>query len=188
MITASRMTDVLANGHGTDSWGETAKKYAMELALIRLGVPIQRFQGNKATEWGLEKEAEAFPALAQLGLHAHEHQQFNTRGVIGCTPDGYVDDLTGVEIKCPFNPLFHAKDLTDDSRLRSSYYAQVQAQMYVMGWLSCWIVSFDPTFPSLQTQVARYQWSRHDDYITAMVTRAEAFEKLIAHYVATFGK
>ncbi|MBI1268377.1 MAG: hypothetical protein GC193_13200 [Cryomorphaceae bacterium] len=186
-ISASRVKDVLSNGRGKGTFGATAMTYANELALIRLGVPPLRFQ-TKATEWGVGHESEALCAFESfIGQEVYPHQQFvqhHTMHYLGCTPDASMSELVGVEVKCPFNPLNHLADLRSDERLKGEYYAQVQCQIEVMGWREAFIVSYDPSFPTLKTQIVAYTWELDNEFIGHMLERIAAFEIVVNEIVS----
>ncbi len=103
------------------------------------GLP-REFQGNIATQHGVIHEEEALQAyehfkgvtVTRATFCIHPAQPW-----IGASPDGYVDDDTLLEIKCPFglrnkeHPEF--KSIMDQLH----YYAQVQVQLYVTDRTVC---------------------------------------------------
>jgi len=62
---------------------------------------------------------------------------------IGCSPDGFVSDTKGCEIKCPSNSANYVKFLTE-KKLKPEYDWQIQFQMWVTGAKSWDVVQFDP--------------------------------------------
>ena len=74
-------------------------------------------------------------------------------GRMGCTPDGMLDDGSGLEIKCP-DLHTHCGYLLD-GELPEQYRAQVQGSMLVTGAKSWGFLSFCPKFPPLLLTVAR---------------------------------
>jgi putative phage-type endonuclease len=103
------------------------------------GLP-REFQGNIATQYGVTHEEEALldyeshtgVQVTRASFCVHSNFQW-----LGASPDGFVDDDTVLEIKCPFGlrdkqePVF--KDIADQPH----YYAQVQVQMYVTDRTAC---------------------------------------------------
>lgn len=96
------------------------------------------FQGNIATEYGVNNEAGALIEFEmETGLDV-KHVGFITReDWAGASPDGLIGDDDGLEIKCPFGlrkedpPQF--KTLADQPH----YFAQVQFSLWVtkrIGW------------------------------------------------------
>lgn len=113
----------------------------------------------EAADWGIENEARALDALRQIvempvqdvGLvFCDENAQ------IAATPDaalfdtGRGDYVSLVQVKCPYNGDYHEKFRTqvfnerDLKRKKSSYYWQMQGEMWVAGLDNSYFVSFDP--------------------------------------------
>ena len=124
-----------------------------ELALERLGIcpdlADYGFDGNAATEWGNEHEAEAIEAYQAetFTLDIHGQQDVISSGShLSCTPDGLISESGMLETKCPYNPKIHFSYLLDKSALRKEYYDQVQFQLWLSGRSYCDLVSYDPRF------------------------------------------
>ena len=69
----------------------------------------------------------------------------------GCSPDGMLNEKTGIEIKCPYNNENHVLHMMvgngdDLKRIKSEYYWQVQMSMLVTGAESWYFVSYNPCF------------------------------------------
>lgn len=113
----------------------------------------------EAADWGIENEARALDALRQIvempvqdvGLvFCDENAQ------IAATPDaalfdtGRGDYVSLVQVKCPYNGDYHEKFRTqvfnerDLKRKKSSYYWQMQGEMWVADTDKSYFVSFDP--------------------------------------------
>lgn len=97
------------------------------------GAPSE-FEGNIATEYGTRNEAGALTEYQMETGNVVEAVGFITReDWAGCSPDGFVSDNYGLEIKCPFGlrkdeaPVF--KTLADQPH----YYDQIQFSMWVTG-------------------------------------------------------
>lgn len=66
---------------------------------------VPEFQGNEATQWGVENEATAIRIyekitgnqVVETGFHIHPNVDW-----LGCSPDGLIDPNGGLEVKCPF--------------------------------------------------------------------------------------
>lgn len=94
----------------------------------------QEFTGNIATEYGTRNEAGAITEYTMETANRVEPVGFVTReDWAGCSPDGFINDDGGLEVKCPFglrneaNPQF--KTLADQPH----YYDQVQFSLWVTG-------------------------------------------------------
>lgn len=92
------------------------------------------FTGNIATEYGTRNEIGAITEYTMETANRVEPVGFVTReDWAGCSPDGFINDDGGLEVKCPFslrnevNPQFKA--LADQPH----YYDQVQFSLWVTG-------------------------------------------------------
>lgn len=88
---------------------------------------------------------------------------------LGASPDGYVSDGRLLEIKCPYalrsdpNPIFkHANE-------QPHYLAQMQVQMFVTGYESCWFFQWTP-HGSQQTLI-----HRDDDWLATNIPALRQF-------------
>ena len=115
------------------------------MALAGLVNPEEPWQGNDATEWGNQHEAD--------GLLRYEQDQFVTatdrqigisEGWLSCTPDGYIEPGGLVEVKCPYATKVHMGYLLDPETLRAQYDDQCQFQLMLSGRDWCDLVSYDP--------------------------------------------
>ncbi len=156
-VTASRVADVIAK----TKTGAAASRanYMAELIAERLtGVPTESYM-NAAMQWGTEKEPDARAAyefrtdamVETIGFVAHP-----TIGMTGASPDGLVDDIGLVEIKCP-QTATHLDTLLGQG-LPDKYVVQMQWQMACSGRQWCDFVSYDPRLPeSMRLFVRRFQ-------------------------------
>lgn len=101
-------------------------------------------------EFGFEHDC----TVIQHGMYAHDQHEW-----LIASPDGQIEGKpVGIEIKCPYHPKFtirktpawEIRELSMDKIERTridkkpSYYAQMQVQMQVMGWESCYYVVWTP--------------------------------------------
>lgn len=97
IVTASKMTDVLAGGQGL-----TRGKYMNVIVAESItGKPCPTFGGNADTERGKECEPKAIEAYTEATGRAVTKAGFGIRMGIGASPDGLVGDDGGIEAKCP---------------------------------------------------------------------------------------
>lgn len=61
----------------------------------------------------------------------------------GCSPDGFITDNKGFEIKCPYNSVHYIKFLVDD-KIKSEYELQAQFTLRVMEADAWDFVQYDP--------------------------------------------
>lgn len=127
-ITASSVGAILGNA-----------PYATRADVMRrmvrewVGAP-EEFEGNIATEYGVQNEAGALTEYQmETGLRVEPIGFVTREDWAGCSPDGLIGEAGGLEIKCPFGlrkedaPAFKA--LEDQPH----YYDQVQFSLWVTG-------------------------------------------------------
>lgn len=94
----------------------------------------QEFTGNIATEYGTRNEAGAITEYTMETANRVEHVGFVTReDWAGCSPDGFVNDDGGLEVKCPFGLRNEAKPQFKTLADQPHYYDQVQFSLWVTG-------------------------------------------------------
>jgi hypothetical protein len=173
-LTASRAKDMLA----TIKSGEAAARRDLRIQLMveRLtGEPQDGDFVNADMQRGMDLEADAFAAYEAVtgqvadrcGFVAHDEL------LIGCSPDGVLDDFGGiVELKVP-------RSATHFNYLRvgtvpPEHLPQLLHALWVTGAAFCDFLSFDPRFPShLQTFYVRVE--RDEQQITDYARKALAF-------------
>lgn len=111
-------------------------------ALVRdmHGMPSE-FEGNIATEYGNNNEAQAKSAYEiETGNTVKDAGFVPFEDWSGASPDGYIGEAGLLEIKCPFGL---RKDLTPKFKSiedQPHYYAQIQLQLFFTGrgWCDFW--------------------------------------------------
>jgi len=180
-LTASAIADMLAK----TKTGESASRANLRARLVaeRLtGVPQDSFS-SAAMQWGNEQEPFARAAyeirtgnlVDQTGLVMHPSIPY-----AGASPDGLVDDLGLVEIKCP-NTATHIEYLLAGTPPKK-YQPQMLWQMECTGRHWCDFVSFDPRMPeSLQLFVVRFErdQARLDEMRSEAIAFLREVEQLI---------
>lgn len=178
MVTASRISDVVAGGRGA-----TRAAYMNEIITTML-TGVQDDYTNPYMEWGIEHEPKA-RQLYEL-LHGVEVEQvgFIKHPSIertGASPDGLVGDDGMVEIKCPASKT-HSQFLIDQ-KINRKYQLQMLWQMECTGRKWCDFVSYDPRFPAeLQLSVKRVEFDETEALQTRekVVSFVEEMEQLLA--------
>ena len=136
--------------------GDGPHTYMCEkLAEAWTGMPLPQVASFGALEQGTILEEEALPFYELTEGHALTRVGFITAdsGRIGCSPDGMLDDGTGIEIKCP-QAQTHVSYLLDGV-VPDDYLAQVHASMLVTGAPVWRFMSYRRNFPPLLIEVAR---------------------------------
>lgn len=145
-VTASRIAD--ATARIKNGWGASRANYMAELIAERLtGTPAEGYT-NAAMQWGLDHEAEARSAYefytdATVGLGGFLlHPKIPAAGA---SPDGFVESVGLIEIKCP-NTATHIDTLLGLS-VPEKYIKQMQWQMACSDTQWCDFISYDPRMP-----------------------------------------
>jgi hypothetical protein len=168
-LTASRARDMLAPIKS----GEAAARRDLRVQLVveRLtGEPQDSDFVNADMQRGMDLEAEAFSAYESVtgqmatrcGFVAHDDL------LIGCSPDGVIDDFGGiVELKVPRSAT-HLRYLRAGT-IPPEHLPQLLHALWVTGAAYCDFLSYDPRFPS---------------HLQTFYTRVMADPKQIADYAA----
>jgi exodeoxyribonuclease (lambda-induced) len=145
LITASQVGAIL--GHAP---------YATRADVMRRMVreyvgAASEFEGNIATEYGVNNEAGAVVEYTMEFANKVQDVGFITReDWAGCSPDGKIGDDGGLEVKCPFglrkdaDPQF--KTLADQPH----YHDQVQFSLWVTGWKYWHFYQWNPVRTKLE--------------------------------------
>ena len=183
-VTASKIGDVMAK----IKTGESAarKDYRAQIvAEILTGKPQGSTFANEEMRWGTEQEPLARAAyetakgvmVDQVGFVVHP-----TIDRAGCSPDGLVDEIGLLEVKCP-KTTTHLTYLLD-GRVPSQYQPQMLWQMACTETEWCDFVSFDPRLPDdLQLFVVRFK--RDQERIDAMVDEVKTFLREVDEILAS---
>jgi hypothetical protein len=125
-----------------------AKKIAMERSgIVELDPNQYGFQGNKATEWGLEHESDAIARYeTDQFVTVHSQQVGIGSGYTTATPDGMIADDGILEVKCPYTHEKHWSYLADPDELKADYFDQVQFQLMLSGRKYCDLISYHPHY------------------------------------------
>jgi len=142
--------------------GEMPKSYvAQKLAEKWFGGPLMSGSGSTfAMDQGSILEQTAIPwyefefstKITRVGLCIRDDLK------AGCSPDGLIGELSGIEIKCP-EPTNHTKYLLNGT-VPPDYLCQVHGSMYVTGRKQWVFMSFRKMFPTLIVPV---EWDEEID-------------------------
>lgn len=151
-FTASEIHKLLVKDRAGKDFGKVAKDYIFEKIAELLGAEKEEIF-SKSTEWGNEFEPIARQELANyLGVEIQESGFVQYCNFSGASPDGLIDELHVVEIKCPYNAKNHLENLflietqKDFEKLRWEYYCQIQWQMECTGRTRGYFYSYHPKF------------------------------------------
>jgi len=121
-------------------------------------------------QWGIDHELEAIAAFKKKTgfkiLNTGTNQKFLTLGdSIGGTPDGVINKVSGIEVKCP-NSTTHLKYLGIKNtehlkKICANYYWQVQGMMYITGCSHWYFISYDPRYKLKEHQLHILKIEKH---------------------------
>ena len=169
---ASRFKDLLTP---TGKPSASAEKYMHELLAEKMsGKRFDSFDTFHMKR-GRDLEPEAANVFSfqtdlicrEIGFVTNDDQ------TVGCSPDRLIQDLSGLEIKCPMHTT-HVKYLIDfhnNNQMPPEYYAQVQGTMMLMDLPDYWFMSYHPDLPNLIMKI-----DRDDKYIANL---SAAIDKLL---------
>jgi len=147
---------------GKRGLGQKGETYIVEKVTEQLGVSIPEVS-NYAVAYGIEYEP-----LAKQYYEIAFKCEIKEQGFIqapwcdqaGCSPDGFVKNSNkGIEVKCPYNPINHTKNLmiksgSDLKKLRPEYYWQIQMCLACTGKEIWDFVSFHPEFTGWKRMIS----------------------------------
>jgi YqaJ-like viral recombinase domain len=173
-------------GRGGKGWSQTAESYLYELVWEWLsGRPASNFDGNRATEWGNQHEAEAIRLYSEkTGQKVKKgvfHEAPGFQGLVGCTPDAV--GKKGLEVKCPYSPKNHLRTVITQT-VPTEYTDQVMGHMLCTGRYYCDFVSYDPRLPDPHRMVV-VEVEASPAEMSELRDRLEQFE---AHLIETLEK
>jgi putative phage-type endonuclease len=172
-VTASRVADVIAKTKS--SYSTSRANYMAELVCERLTGKKGDSYSNSAMVWGTNTEPLARAAYEARTGFLVEEVGFVLHPSIaqaGCSPDGFIEEESLIEIKCPMTNQ-HIDTLLS-SEVPSKYVPQMQWQMACTGRKWCDFVSFDPRLPeNMQLFIKRVM--RDQMMITELEREVEKF-------------
>lgn len=130
--------------------GKTAISLVDEIVIGLLGVESNEIQSD-ALDHGNAYETEAIEAYELFNFCSVQKQTdtiYHPKYNFIC---GHVDGLVGtekvLEIKCPYNPINHYRNIKESAQLTKLYYPQTQGYLWITGRHKLDFVSYSPHFP-----------------------------------------
>jgi len=174
---------------GVDFFGAGAITLAYQIAASRLGVDMPEASGI-ALDWGNEYEWAAKHKYTEWAFREIKEAPFIESFAIkwfGGTPDGLLGMNGIIEIKCPYNPVNHLKNVVNAYQYEEDYKAQIQGYLLLTGYNWCDFVSYDPRFTEpLDLSITRIE--RDESYIETLETRIKLFLQLVEQLILTIKK
>lgn len=162
----------------------SAKKLAARLAIERIaGEPQNDTFQTFAMQRGTELEPVAIDAYTfTVGIPVQDVGFVTTDcGMYGASPDGFVGDRKGIEVKCPLE-CERVIDLLINHN-HADYMDQVQGNMWITERDSWDLVIYTPQLESVGKALNVYPYQRDDAYIEALKKDLESFNNLVISYV-----
>lgn len=163
VISASGCAELLTNGRGGKP-SATRASYLAGIASAILGGKSSDYSSS-AMQRGNDLEPFARQAYMALSGNKVNEVGFVFKDDIrraGCSPDGLIGEVGGIEIKCPGGPQY-MKILMAGSDAYSAYAPQIQFSLWVTGREWWDFVAFNPDFQDCPILVNRVY--RGDDMI-----------------------
>lgn len=145
LFTEPRSKEAKARGE----LSETTKSYILEKVAEDL-TGIAREVSAKALDWGNDNEQAAIDYFAMITGCEVKPASFVPFSIMsGGSPDGYIDEDTILEIKCPFDSgiqlqYFMLQDQADLKAEFPEYYYQCQANLLFTKREKCAFATYDP--------------------------------------------
>lgn len=182
MITASRVFDILP---GKSGYKAARSKYMSELICEILTGKIQDSFCSWSIQHGKEVEAVSRSAYeVKTGRLINEVGFIisDLTGFLGCSPDGFVDNRKGVEIKCPTTQVHIETIIKRDKGLKKThpnYYTQIQTGMFCTDFQEWDYVSYDNRLPA-NLQIYIETIKRDNEYIKIIANEIKQFKDELA--------
>ena len=145
---------------------------------------------TKEVRWGDEHEQDARVEYERRTGYTVELCGFIALNAgFGGSPDGLVGEEGMIEIKCPYLPANHARNLllqTPEAlrKAHPEYYAQMQGNMLATGRKWCDFVSYDPRVQNAPLMLSILRIERDEEYIARIVDALDRATALKNEYMA----
>jgi hypothetical protein len=172
---ASRFKDLMSSPRSkTEVFSATSKSYMMELIAEILTGEQKKISGP-ALDWGTNSEPKACAYYEAVSGNDVEHKGIclTDDKLLGASPDGFVNDDGGLEIKCPFNSAIHIATVIT-GEMPKEHMPQVQGNMLVNGRKWWDFVSFDPRIDG-KGRIFITRIKRDEEYIAKLQEKIDAF-------------
>ena len=180
IISASHFGEVISKGRGKNP-SKMCRSYMVKLAAeILTGAHRDGYTGYDMLR-GIEQEPDARAEYEfQTGYYVNQIG-FAKRGSIGCSPDGLVGELGGIEIKSVIPEVQIETVLANE--IPSTHEPQIQGVIYVLDldWLD--FVSYSPLLNNNFLFIKRAY--RDDEFIDNLKKKLETFNKQLLDMVKT---
>lgn len=167
---------------GVDHFGTGATTYALELVCQRMGVDMPEAKAP-SLEWGVDNEWEAIERYKEATMSevARVEDPIHWAGSewVRGYPDGLVGDAGLIEVKCPWNPVNHVRNLPEPAQYETDYKEQIQGYLLITGRQWCDFISFDPRFQDREVQLAIHRIDRDQEYLELLSERLLAFDAFV---------
>ena len=160
--------------------GKTAETYAQSLIADEIQDTFEEQFTSKAMQNGIDLEPTAIQRYELETLNTITGVGFLTKGdFIGCSPDGLVANIGGIEVKCPSRDK-HISNLLSEN-CPAEYYDQIQGLIYIanLEWVD--FVSYNPHFKE-QFQIKIIRVEPDQEWVELFEQRIEEFQELINNY------
>jgi len=166
-------------------FSSASKKLAARLAIEKIcGEPQSDTFVNFAMRRGTELEPVATSNYEVHTGHIVTAVGFVTTdcGTYGASPDGFVKDHKGIEVKCPLE-CERVIDLIVNHN-HADYMDQVQGNMWITERDEWDLVIYTPQLSGVNKELNVYPYKRDESYIEKMLKDLNDFNNLVLDYVS----
>jgi hypothetical protein len=186
--TSSRFNELITP-LGKPRRGESVTTYRRQLIGEWLtGLP-HSIPTTRAMQHGIENEDAARDVYEHVTGNEVEQVGFIRCDSLpcGCSPDGLIGDVGGIEIKCPFNTGEHVRTILDGD-VPPQYVAQVQGSLLVTGRKWWDLVSYDPRIDDVSVAMFILRVYRDEEFIGTLRDAIVAFDLKLQSEIRTIQK
>ena len=166
-------------------FSSNARKLAAKVAIERIaGEP----QGDTFVNFAMRRGTELEP-VATSNYEVHTGQIVTAVGFVttdcgtyGASPDGFVKDHKGIEVKCPLE-CERVIDLIVNHN-HADYMDQVQGNMWITERDEWDLVIYTPQLSGVNKELNVYPYKRDESYIEGLVKDLNDFNNLVLSYVS----
>ena len=188
-VTASHFEEVCElakSGKNKGGYGDTARKYAMRLAIERISKAPLNVDGFNVwqAERGQILEADARRHHSnRTGLLIEPVGFVGTvDGKFGCSADGFIDDDAGAEYKCYLDPTKLHNILIEKDIAAVRFQCQGNMWLTERAWWD--FALYCPALAAIGLDLQLFRIERDEAFISDMVPKLHAFDRLVESYQA----
>lgn len=161
-------------------------KIAWERFLITESDGLNRLNvSSQSMQHGNDYELDAIKSYEEITGNKVKLGGYNficNDNFFGGTPDGFIDEETIIEAKCPWNGGNHLKSLLTKEIYNQDHFYQIQGYLLLTGAKKCDYVTYDPDLPDgINTSIIRID--RDEEVIEAIQSIVDECKVVITELI-----